>query len=340
MSNAPLLSIVIPVYNGEQYIKACLDSLCRLVEVGGIEIIVIDDGSTDESRNIIFDFAKDKDGVVLVRQNNGGVSSARNHGIQLATGKYVMFLDGDDWLSGDFSKEIIPKLKENHDCLMFGFWESFEPGETGAIIGRIPDAEVTGTSKDRIYRMLSFDTFYGGYAWNKIIKRDLLFSNGVLTVKFDEHLSFMEDEQFWLQAALTCDEVLFLNKAYYCYRVVQGSLSRKHTTQNNLIELEMKERSYLFAKQYCPEVAEQALARIVLAVGGFIRRYYVLQDREGLESIREYWGKYPGKRLSGISEIPFVLKAAALLCDGAMALRLPLVCLRPLSSILSKGMPE
>lgn len=97
--------------------------------------MVIADDSTDESYIIVSDIAKVADNIVLVKQDNKGVSSAGNHEIELASGKHVIFPDGDNWLSRDFEPEVIPRLKEYYDCVMFGTWEYLDFDNSITIIG-------------------------------------------------------------------------------------------------------------------------------------------------------------------------------------------------------------
>lgn len=113
----PEFSIIIPVYNVEQYIKECLDSVFNQ-SFKDFEVIVVNDGTKDNSMDIVKNYD-----VKIINQKNKGLSSARNHGVQLAKGKYILFLDSDDYLEKDTLKEIHKSLKNNPDIVRFQIQE-------------------------------------------------------------------------------------------------------------------------------------------------------------------------------------------------------------------------
>ena len=101
MSKNPLVSIIVPVYNNEKYLRQCLDSITNQT-FKDIEIILVDDGSTDNSASICEEYAKEDSRVVFIHSENKGVSNARNIGIDKSKGKFIMFCDSDDWLENDY----------------------------------------------------------------------------------------------------------------------------------------------------------------------------------------------------------------------------------------------
>jgi len=121
------LSIVIPVYNSEKWLRGCLTSVVnQTIEPTDVEIIVIDDGSTDNSYGIINEFSKTYSNIKIVTKENGGVSSARNVGIELAQGKYITFIDSDDYIDKNFCKNMLDKANDadvvscGHDSYYYG----------------------------------------------------------------------------------------------------------------------------------------------------------------------------------------------------------------------------
>lgn len=106
----PFISVIIPVYNIERYIGKCLDSIVGQT-LKEIEIIVVDDGSTDDSSRIIDRYARTDSRIVAIHKTNGGVVSARNCGIAQATGLYILFVDGDDHLAPDACERLLRKRK-------------------------------------------------------------------------------------------------------------------------------------------------------------------------------------------------------------------------------------
>lgn len=114
-----ILSIIIPVYNVEKYVEKCLRSCANQnLKTGEYEIIVVNDGSLDNSLNIVNEVAKDYSNIRVISKANGGLSSARNTGIEAAEGDYLFFVDSDDWIAKDSLSKIVNKLKnESPDCL-------------------------------------------------------------------------------------------------------------------------------------------------------------------------------------------------------------------------------
>ena len=106
------VSIIVPVYNVEKYLRKCLDSLVNQT-LKDIEIICINDGSTDDSLNILQEYAREHHNVVVIDQENQGVSIARNNGINKAQGDYIGFVDPDDWVEPDMFKILYEKAEEN-----------------------------------------------------------------------------------------------------------------------------------------------------------------------------------------------------------------------------------
>jgi len=108
------VSVIVPIYNVEKYIGKCVDSI-RNQDYPNIEIILVDDGSPDKSPQIIDEMASNDDRIKVIHEKNGGVSSARNRGIAAATGEYIMFVDGDDWVDDDYVSYFVD-LIEKHGC--------------------------------------------------------------------------------------------------------------------------------------------------------------------------------------------------------------------------------
>ena len=127
------LSIIVPVYNTEKYIKRCFESLKNLKDT---EIIVINDGSADNSENIINEFAKSQSNIIYYKKENSGIADTRNFGMEKATGKYIMFVDSDDYIDDDLIPELEPFMKENIDVIKFKLRRVDEFGKELEIVDR------------------------------------------------------------------------------------------------------------------------------------------------------------------------------------------------------------
>ena len=135
-----LLSVIIPVYNADKYLKNTFDSLISQTVFQNLEIIIINDGSTDNSRNICEEFQKNYDNAVLINQQNFGVSAARNAGIKISRGKYITFLDADDYIENNlYEKELDLIISNNADITGFDNHDNFfNEGYTILKIDSIP----------------------------------------------------------------------------------------------------------------------------------------------------------------------------------------------------------
>lgn len=171
MSNNTLLTIIVPVYNTEQYLARCLDSLCSQT-YHNIEIIVVNDGSTDNSSIILNDYAKKDKRIIVIEKENGGLSSARNTGINIATGEYITFLDSDDWVDIDYYKELMDYNYPSTQLICGGF----QINEDGLI------HNITQTiTYENISKGLSslYNTYYGMLynVWGKLFRKDIIDNN-------------------------------------------------------------------------------------------------------------------------------------------------------------------
>lgn len=317
-----LLSIIIPVYNSKDYLESCLLSVFCQCWQEKIEIICIDDGSTDASPEIIQKFFQ-HDNLRLISQSNKGVSVARNKGIERAKGRYITFVDSDDWLDNDFAAKVIPLLEENYyDCLLFGLCEYHE-GKYASIGTFSFSGFKSGNSEDMLKSMMNYHSPYRGYACGKIIKRTCLINNSY-PVCFDEDLSLFEDELFWVKAASNCKTVLFSSESFYYYRQNPGTLSSGFSDSKSVMELEARERVLETINMNFPSLSYLAIARLSLSVGGIIRKCYQYGDDKLLNLIRsKYWKRYPVRLVFRLDGAGPLLKIGALICDLAVFMRIP-----------------
>lgn len=230
-----MLTIVIPVYNAEQYIKSCLDSLLEYMD--DIEIIAVDDGSTDESGKLL-DQYQDEFGIVVIHQANAGVSNARNAGIKRATGKYITFVDADDlWM------ECLPfDLKDaDVDLIVFNY---VDIDEHGKLIQSIPVTDSVQSKTDIIKEFIL--THYFNTCWGKLYRTELIKNNDIY---FPTDMKVGEDMYWFGQMLQYIDTVEFSNAYLYGYRQnTAGAMVqlRKSLNQERIMdfvtEIKCKER--------------------------------------------------------------------------------------------------
>ncbi len=207
------VSIIIPVYNAEDVIERCLDSL-RKQTLKEIEIIAVDDGSTDNTPKILAEYAAHDARIKVVRQENAYVGAARNHGIRVAKGEYVGFVDNDDWVSEGYYQALYDAAKKhNHDVAMT---RNVQKTWQGAVfLQRVQgkNNEFKESIKDKI---LNLRRPYAGFVWNKIYRRSFLMDNEIF---FMTYRTVYEDTYFSILLLTHLDDIAFAEKGTYYHTV-------------------------------------------------------------------------------------------------------------------------
>lgn len=208
------LSVIVPVFNTEAYVGKCIDSILDQQTAFEYEVIVIDDGSTDGSARILGQYANDPR-VTVVRIANGGVALARNEGLRRARGKYVMFVDSDDYLPPDCIETLlVPAMRDGADIVQGSYW-IVDVGGTVHSTQQFDD--VVAARADPDVSALS------GYPWGKVIKRDLFGS-----VQFPEGMAY-EDTVVALILLPSANGYVSLRQPVYYYRENPRGLSARLT---------------------------------------------------------------------------------------------------------------
>ncbi len=222
-SNKTKISVIIPVYNCQNYISDCINSLI-MQDSPEVEIICIDDCSSDFTNMVLQKFATLDSRIRIFRQYNEGVSAARNRGIIEACGDYVCFLDADDCLNQFFFKYILKIInKKNPDLVIFG-------GTTFS--QKVLWAETQLHPKKRIYsndcwRVLFDENASKPFVFNKVFKKELLLNNNVT---FDKNIKIGEDHAFMFDYVPLCKKIVCTKKVFYNYRIHSDSTMSKVNT--------------------------------------------------------------------------------------------------------------
>lgn len=218
----PKVSIIIPVYNTEKYLKDCLNSVISQT-LRDIEIICIDDGSTDNSLAILKEYSKLDSRIKVVSQNNQGAGIARNKGILKATGEYIMFIDSDDWIDLHTCENAYKKIKaNNNDLLMFNILEYDEKRKKyyNCDWRLSPFEDHFDNPNIRLCDVKNF--INSAYTVTQIYSRDFLNTNNI---RFSNN-KFAEDVIFYIKALLSAKTISILNEYLYFYRIHKESSSR------------------------------------------------------------------------------------------------------------------
>ncbi|MDY4628283.1 MAG: glycosyltransferase [Prevotella sp.] len=232
MNNHPILSIIIPLYNCEKYIKQCLDTIFRQeMNESDFEVIVIDDGSKDSGYSLASEYAKRYQNVIVIKQENQGVACARNNALEKATGDYITFVDADDMLVFGSLSTLIKIAVENkadivkaahkevpEDAVCEDFSSSHDNSSIQIMTGEEAIVNVTRMKE--------------GYCWGYLISRKLITDN---RLSFPPKVAFMEDWAFITQAILKSRTFVNADVLLYLYRRNSSSCMANVTTEKMLL---------------------------------------------------------------------------------------------------------
>lgn len=219
------ISVVVPVYNAAKYVKNCTDSVLNSTHKN-IELILVNDGSTDDSLKVLEQIKASDERVVIIDKQNAGVSAARNDGIKASTGEFIHFIDSDDWINPDCYENMLKRMVgdvpyEDADVGYFG-WSKDNIYKTAFVQSKEGFTGVGGKEEILKY-MLSLVgvgggyVSYGNYVWNKIYKKASLYNSLGELVLFDENVRIAEDGLWLAYAAKNWNKGVFDKTPYYHY---------------------------------------------------------------------------------------------------------------------------
>lgn len=218
-----LISVIIPVYNVEKYLSKCLDSVIRQT-YKNLEIIVIDDGSTDSSAELCDKYSKTDSRIKVIHQKNGGLSFARNIGLSIAKGDYIGFVDADDWIHPDMYRHLIGIIEKYQADI--STVEPIKVTNDVALEERYPEIKiVTFTQQEYAKMYFKIGTqkiLY--YVWNRLYKRELFEKN-----HFNKKFSIGEDVVASYKAWSKAHTIVVSNQPMYYYRQQSGMTSSFNT---------------------------------------------------------------------------------------------------------------
>lgn len=293
------VSIIIPVYNAEKFLEKCLDSIINQT-YRNIEIVCINDDSTDNSEKILKQYQLKDNRVIFKTIENGGLTRARNTGIKEATGEFFMFVDSDDYIESNMVEKMLNTInKEKADVVRCTNFLEKQDGE----ILKIEDFSIRNKllTKQEINEEIISKIIDGellAYVCVLMIRKETLFKTNL----FNEKLKFLEDKAFFIDLILVTDKIYFLDIPLYHYMINEKSLtkSKKLVTQNmyNLIEGWKYTRSSLEKSRFASSnILTKLNTRYLIGITGFLyetykynkvefkKAYYDLINNENFKSI-------------------------------------------------------
>lgn len=261
----PVISVIVPIYNSGKYLCDCLKSICAQT-FSDIEIILVDDGSTDSSGDICDAFREIDSRIKVIHKNNGGLASARNAGIDIAAGEYLMFCDSDDAVSSDWCNNLLHYANKYPDRLPFCAHSSSPDN-----FGTAADTPLKAKELFEFEDVFLLSEIGIGFAWNKIFKSSIISENNIRFRTWKEKSDFNEDLVFFMSYIKYCAGFVYTNTIDYCYYIRSNSLSRGN--QQPLAERYIEKYSLWkdYINKYCPknikalnDVANDALYYILI----------------------------------------------------------------------------
>jgi len=247
---SPLISIIVPVYNVEKYLRRCMDSIVNQT-LSNIEIICVNDGTKDNSVSILNEYASKDKRIKIIHKKNGGLSSARNEGMKYATAEYIGFVDSDDWIEPDTYELAYKAMVENNVDLVC--WYAQIEVENGLIYDN------NEIQKHRDYHKINNIGFFKitdeifinctVTAWNKLYKKSII-------IKYNfsfPHGLLHEDIEFFFKYASACQSVYFIDKYLIHYLQRSGSIMLSKTNNRNRLSMDrikIMKRLYQYYVKY------------------------------------------------------------------------------------------
>ena len=233
----PKVSVIIPVYNVEKYLEKCIESVINQT-LKDIEIICVNDGSTDNSLDILTKYSKNEPRMTIITQVNSGLSEARNTGIRIATGEYIGLLDSDDYVDLDFYEKLYKSAIKYNADIACGDIIRFS-SKKHKILLNLKDEAIVETVKEK-FQITGVPAH--NYVWNKIYKREALIKSEIEFIKGRTY----EDMPYTVDVLEKLGKLVTVPNVYYNYRSNPNSIIKTPTDKNR--DDSIKSKSYLAEK--------------------------------------------------------------------------------------------
>lgn len=245
-----LISIIVPIYNGEQYLPYCLESILKQ-KYHNFEVILVNDGSIDSSEAICRQYVNRDDRFCYVQKEHGGASSARNYGLELVKGEYVTFIDADDWVEENYLELLHQSLKENNADISVSTYKKFDVDTNLFYLHafQINESNQVFTQKELVEKLPQLERITESFEiiGGKLVKKSLL-----LGIQFNERTQLSENMEFWFKLYLLSNRIAFVNKEIYNFRLQDSEARKLYNAKNYVddIRVRMDRIPLLVAKGY------------------------------------------------------------------------------------------
>lgn len=227
-----LISIIVPIYNADSLISKCLISL-KYQTYKNIEILLIDDGSTDSSSAICEKFCSEDNRFKLFHKKNGGVSSARNYGLSVSKGEYISFVDPDDYVENNMFNALLEELKTTGSDI--SVCNYYEESISNSLVNKTALAQSEILSPDEALNTIIKDEAFKGFVWNKLISASLIKKQP--PISFDTDIYFCEDLLFCCEIIKRSKQLVYTPKPYYHYIIHDKNVSLEQFSYKKITAL-------------------------------------------------------------------------------------------------------
>ena len=260
MSPSPKISVIVPIFKAEKYLKRCIDSILAQT-FPDFELLLVDDGSPDNSGNICDDYAEHDSRVRVFHKENGGVSSARNVGLNNAIGQWIYFCDPDDYLYVDTLEILVKQLAVGVDMVLGGYVEEADNGDV-IYYENLATIKSLDVKEAFIVYFTQGDYKFQGYLWNRLFNHDIIYT---YNLRFDENIYYKEDGLFIVKyLCRMIGQVIYITRPIYHYVVhpegAMGALA-KGVNDKFLTNLDARILSFKEIKEYFPDSQVIRLAK-------------------------------------------------------------------------------
>ncbi|NTU88407.1 MAG: glycosyltransferase [Actinobacteria bacterium] len=273
---APRISVIVPVYKVERYLDTCVQSIFAQTYTD-FELILVDDGSPDCCGDLCDAYAKEDARVRVIHKENGGLSSARNVGLEICIGEYVAFVDSDDWLAPSYLERLLIGIEEpGVDISVCGYIPVDEEGaEVAASLNLVPKFYTPAQAIETVLYERDFDTSAHMKLYKRSLFSDMRFTEGIL----------FEDFDVLYRLFARCERIYYIGACLYFYRIRSGSIMTSEFSSAKLELVAIAKRILDFVDADFPEIHSAAVYRYVVSVLATLRGL-VLSNEQDKEEIQ------------------------------------------------------
>lgn len=268
----PKISVIVPVYNVEKYLNKCIDSILEQT-FKDMEIILINDGSTDNSKNICNTYKQKDNRIKVIHKENGGLSDARNVGIDISTGEYIAFIDSDDWVEKTMLEYLYNLGNINNADIVQG--DYIEAYDENCTINKVSEEIIKYDSQHILDELYGEKCTKTVVVWNKIYKRELF-----KEIRFPKG-KLHEDEFTTYKLFHRANLIIDTNKTIYYYRQREGSITNSCFNIRHLDQLDaIKERKEYFIENRLDKLADKTENKLFWQTKDIYFKIYISEIRD------------------------------------------------------------